>query len=157
MRSRLAFTLIEVVIAVFILMLLLAMAVPSLTGVLADKRLRRSLDTFNKMVHQAQERSISEHRPYLIVWRSNGIELRPEVLLKDDDPNPVATFPLERGDSFTLNLTAALTKDPPAEWIFWPSGTCEPATVKFVGRDGTWMANYSPLTAIPELKNYAAR
>lgn len=141
----------------FILMLLLGMAVPSLTGVLADKRLRRSLDTFNKFVRHAQDLSISEHRSYLIVWRDDSLELRPEALLKDDESAPVDTMPVERGDAFTLNLTAALTKDPPAEWIFWPTGTCEPATVKFVGRDGTWLASYSPLTATPELKNYAAR
>jgi type II secretory pathway pseudopilin PulG len=157
MRRAQAFTLIEVIIAVFILMLLLAMAVPSLTGVLADQRLRQSLDSFNRLVREAQNRSISEHRPFLLVWRDSSVELRPEFLLPEDDPNPIATYPLPKGASLTLDLTAALTKEPPAEWIFWATGTCEPATIKFAGRDGVWMANYSPLTATAELKNYAAR
>src|SRR6266699_1370233 len=102
MRPRRAFTLIEIVITVFILMLVLLLAVPSLNGVLADKRLRRSLDGFNNLVRQAQERSVAER-------------------------------------------------------IFWPSGTCEPAVVEFNGRDGSWSAHYSALSARAELTSYAAR
>ena len=157
MSKTRAFTLIEIVIVVFILLLLVGMSVPSLVGVLAEKRLRHSYDTFNALVHQAQERSISEHRAYLLVWTKESVALRPEVLLKGDDPNPVAEFVLERNESLTLDLTAALTRTPPAEWIFWPTGNCEPASVKFVGPAGTWDAKYSPLTARGELSNYAVR
>ena len=45
MQRRDGFTLIEIVIAIAILVVALLMAVPSLKGVLADRRLRRSLDT----------------------------------------------------------------------------------------------------------------
>jgi type II secretory pathway pseudopilin PulG len=155
-RSR-GFTLIEIVLAVFILMLLLLLAVPSLHGVLADRRLRRSLDDFNKLVHRAQERSVTERRPYLIVWSKDSVLLRPEAFLKGEQVRPTAEFPLNRGETLKLSLPAALTKKHPAEWIFWPSGTCEPAIVQFAGPSGSWSANYSPLTTRPELTNYAAR
>jgi len=149
--------LIEIVIAVFIVTLLLLLAVPSLTGVLADKRLRRSLDGFNNLVRQAQERSVTEHRAYLIVWGDKAVMLRPEVFAKDEKAKVISDFQLGRGDVLKLNLPAALTKNPPGEWIFWPSGTCEPAIVQFKGRDGAWTANYSALTARAELVNYVAR
>jgi len=152
-----AFTLIEIVIAVFILAMLLLLAVPSLNGVLADKRLRRSLDGFNALVRQAQEQSVSEHRAYLIVWDDKNVILRPEVLAKNEGLKAVATFALERGNALTLTLPAALTRKPPGEWIFWPTGTCEPAIVQFKGRDGSWTANYSALTAHAELSSYVAR
>jgi len=152
-----AFTLIEIVLAVFILMLLLALAVPSLNGVLANKRLKRSLDGFNNLVRQAQERSVTERRPYLIVWSKKNVVVRPEAFAKDEEAKATAEFQLDRGDALTLSLPAALTKKHPAEWIFWASGICEPATVKFKGPAGSWMADYSPLTARPELTNYAAR
>ena len=151
------FTLIEIVIAVFILLLLLMLAVPSMNGVLADKRLRRSLDAFNDLVHQAQERSVAEHRTYLIVWGDKDIALRPEVFAKGEEVRPTADLALGRGDVLKLTLPAALTKNPPGEWIFWPSGTCEPAVVQFSGRNGSWTANYSALTVRPELTSYAAR
>jgi hypothetical protein len=147
----------EIVLAVFIMMLLLGLAVPSLHGVFADRRLRRSLDDFNKLVHQAQERSVTERRPYLIVWTKDRVLLRPEDYLKGEAVEARAEFPLNRGETLKLSLPAALTKKYPAEWIFWPSGTCEPASIQFAGPSGSWAADYSPLTTRPELTNYAAR
>ena len=152
-----AFTLIEIIIAVAILTVLLLMAVPSLSGVLADRRLRASLDGFNNLVRQAQERSVAEHRAYLIVWGDKDMIVQPEAFAKNEEKKAVATFSLERGSTMTLTLPAALTAKPAGEWIFWPTGTCEPAIVRFAGRAGTWTANYSPLTGHGELANYAAK
>lgn len=157
-RKSSAFTLIEIAIAVFIMLMLLGLAVPSLRGVMADRRLRRSFDELNKFVRLAQERSVADRRPYLIAWRKDRLILRPEAYTKDEDPKvPTATFVLRRGDAFVLSLPVALIDDPPAEWVFWPSGTCEPAVVYFKGVDGAWTANYSSLTARAELKNYATK
>jgi prepilin-type N-terminal cleavage/methylation domain-containing protein len=156
-RRNRAFTLVEIVIAVAIMATLLLLAVPSLTGVIADRRLRASLDEFNKLVHQAQERSVSEHRSYLLVWTDKNVFLRPEAFSKDEDQTPLAFFDLGYGTVLTLTLPAALSNKPAGEWVFWPTGTCEPAIVQFTGKAGTWTANYSPLTAHPELTNYAAR
>ena len=57
----------------------------------------------------------------------------------------------ERGESLKFAFPAAIEEDPPPEWIFWPSGNCEPAVVSYRGRDGGWTANYSPLTARAEI------
>ena len=152
-----AFTLVEIIIAVAILTIVLLMAVPSLSGVLADRRLRASLDEFNSLVRQAQERSVAERRAYLIVWGAKGVIVQPEAFAKDEEKKAMATFTLERGAVLTLTLPAALTAKPPGEWIFWPTGTCEPAIVRFEGRAGTWTANYSPLTGHGEVANYAAK
>src|ERR1700739_3160980 len=103
---------------------LLLMAVPSLQGVLADRKLRASLDAFNKLVREAQERSVSEHRAYLIVWTDKNVFVRPEAFSKNEHEHPVATCELERGTVVTLSLPAALSKKQPGEWIFWPTGTC---------------------------------
>ena len=152
-----AFTLIEIALSIFILLLILLLAVPSLSGVIANKRLKQSLDGFNQLVRQAQERSLIERRAYLIAWGKNSVVLRPEVFGKDEEEKPTAVFRLARGSWIKISLPAALTDKTPAEWIFWPSGTCEPATVRFGGPAGTWTADYSPLTAQPELTQYAAR
>ena len=157
MQRLRGFTLVEIVLAVFIMMLLLALAVPSLTGVLADKQLKRSLDGFNNLVRRAQERSVAERRPYLIVWSKKKVVARPEVLAEDEEVKATAEFPLSRGEVLKLSLPAALTNEHPAEWIFWPSGTCEPAIVQFNGPSGSWAANYASLTARAEVMNYAPR
>ncbi len=155
--NRNAFTLIELAIAVFILLIILMLGVPSLNGVLADRRLRRSYEGLNNLVRQAQERAIADRRTYLIRWDKKQITLEPEALIKGESKEPVATLPLQKGDAFILQLPAALLPEPPAEWAFWPSGTCEPARVQFKGVDGSWTATYSPLTARGELTNYVAQ
>jgi type II secretory pathway pseudopilin PulG len=152
-----AFTLIEIALSIFILLLLLMLAVPSLSGVIANRRLKQSLDGFNQLVRQAQERSVTERRAYLIVWGKSSVALRPEIFTKDEEEKATAVFRLPKGSWIRVSLPAALTGKPPAEWIFWPSGTCEPAKVQFRGPAGTWTADYSPLTTQPELTQYAAR
>ena len=138
-------------------MLLLLLAVPSLSGVVADRRLKQSLDSFNQLVRQAQERSVTERRAYLIVWGKSSVVLKPEIFTKDEEEKATAVLRLPKGSWIKISLPAALIGKPPAEWIFWPSGTCEPARVQFRGPAGTWTADYSPLTAQPELTQYAAR
>jgi type II secretory pathway pseudopilin PulG len=152
-----AFTLIEIALSIFILMLLLMLAVPSLTGVVASRRLKQSLDGFNNLVREAHQRSVTERRPYLIVWGKGGVLLRPEVFAEDEEAKPTAEFRLNKGTLLKLSLPVALVGNHPAEWIFWPSGNCEPATIQFKGPAGLWTANYSPLTAQPEITQYAAR
>lgn len=156
-RNERAFTLVEMAIAIFIMLLLIGLAVPSLSGVFKDRRLRRSIDEMNTLVRSARERSVAERRPYLISWQKGQIVVRPEAFTKDEAEEPISKLVLHRGDAFLLKLPAALVDDPPADWVFWPSGTCEPALVSFQGVDGTWTAKYSALTGLPELTSYAAR
>lgn len=153
-----AFTLVEIVIAVFIILLVLTLAVPSVRGVLADRRLRRSLDEMNRFVRLAQERAIVDRRTYLISWGKDHLILRPEAFMEDEDPEqPTAAMQLQRGDAYVLNLPAALAEDPPSDWAFWPSGTCEPAVITYKGPAGGWTANFSALTARGELAAYATK
>jgi prepilin-type N-terminal cleavage/methylation domain-containing protein len=156
-RSTRGFTLIEVAIAILILLLLLTVAVPSVSGVMADRRLRRSLDELNVFVRTAQKRAVAERRPYLIAWGKDQLLLRPEFFHEDEDEKAIASFPLRRGEALQLHLPAALVKEAPAEWAFWPTGTCEPAVISFKSPDGEWSATYSSLTARGELTVYAPR
>jgi prepilin-type N-terminal cleavage/methylation domain-containing protein len=156
-RGRNGFTLIEIAIAVVILVLLMMLAVPSMNGVLADRRLRRSLDSFNAIVREAQERSIVERRPYLIMWYDGKVGLRPEGLQRGEAPEPVMKLKMGKNESLKISFPAALVEEPPPEWIFWPSGNCEPAEVKYRGRDGGWTATYSALTARAEIVSYVAK
>jgi len=156
-HRRAGFTLVELVIAVLIMAILMLLAVPSMEGVLADRRLRRSLDGFNKIVREAQERSIAERRPYLIVWFDGKVGLRAEGLARGEAPEPAVKMKLARNESLKISFPAALVEEPPPEWIFWPSGNCEPAVVSYQGKNGKWTASYSPLTARGDIVAYVAK
>jgi type II secretory pathway pseudopilin PulG len=149
--------LIEIALGIFILLLLLMLAMPSFSGVIANRRLKQSLDDFNNLVRRAQELSVAERRPYLIAWGKNNVIVRPEAFAEGEDTTVKAEFRPSRGSTLRLSLPAALAEKYPPEWIFWPSGTCEPAIVRFQGSAGSWTANYSPLTGRPEITNYAVR
>jgi type II secretion system protein H len=151
------FTLVELAVAVLLLVLLMMLAVPSMEGVLADRRLRRSLDGFNAIVREAQARSIAERRPYLIVWFDGKVGLRAEGLAKGENSDPEVKMQLSRTESLKISFPAALLEKPPAEWIFWPSGNCEPAVVKYQGRNGNWTSSYSALTARGEIVAYVTK
>jgi len=155
-RAR-GFTLIEMALAIFILLLILMLAVPSFSGVIANRRLKQSLDEFNNLVRQAQTRSVTERRPYLIVWGKNNVVVRPEAFAEDEEVKAKAEFRLSRGSTLKLSLPVALSENYPAEWVFWSSGACEPATVRFQGPAGSWTANYSALTGRPDITSYAVR
>ena len=83
------------------------------------------LDRFNELVRQAHERSLAEHRAYLIVWNDAFIALQPAAFLKTEPPDPIDTMPIARHDKWRLEFPAALSKKVPAEWIFWESGVCD--------------------------------
>ncbi len=157
MRRQGGFTLIELAIATVILIVIMMLAVPSMNGVLADRRLRRSLDQFNSMVRQAQERSIAERRSYLLAWGGGKVGLRPEGLQRGEDRGPTVLWKLNKDESFKVRFPAALVDEPPAEWVFWPSGNCEPAVVSYKSKDGSWTATYSALTARAEIVSYVAK
>lgn len=158
MRRAHGFTLVEIVLSIFILLLLLGLSVPSLTGVMADRRLRRSFDELNALVRVAQERSVLERRTYLIVWREDHLVVLPDEPVREGQPpNIAATLKLRPGDAYLLQLPAALVAEAPAIWAFWPAGVCEPATVSYQGVDGAWTANYSSLTARGNLLKYATK
>ena len=157
MQGARGFTLIEIALAIFILLLILVLAVPSFSGVIANRRLKQSLDEFNNLVRQAQTLSVTERRPYLIVWGKNNVMVRPETFAEDEKAKAKAEFRLSRGSTLKLSLPVALAEKYPAEWIFWPSGICEPAIVRFQGPAGSWTANYSALSGRPEITSYAVR
>src|SRR5206468_1190050 len=81
-------------------------AVPSFSGVIARRRLKQSLDGFNDLVRQAHERSVTERRPYLIVWGKSIVLLRPEAFAQDEEVKPTAEFRLGKGSWLNLSLPA---------------------------------------------------
>jgi prepilin-type N-terminal cleavage/methylation domain-containing protein len=157
MHRRGGFTLLEIAIAIVIGLIILSLAVPSVTGVLADRRLRRSLEAVTGLVRQAQEKSVAERRSYLIVMKDKKFALRAEGLTKGEGSGPIATIPWKRGESYRMLFPAAIDEDPPAVWAFWSTGTCEPAIMSYQGPDGSWTAKFSTLTARPELTKYVVR
>ena len=143
-----------------IAVLLMGLAVPSLTGQMSRRRLQTSFDQLNDLVSQAREHSMREGKPYLLAWDKEGaVRLFPAELNTEARHKQGATaslFPTAAAGRYRLFRPSALTTDPSAEWTFWPTGTCEPVIVKFEGTSGNWEAVYNPLSGRGDLSRFIA-
>jgi prepilin-type N-terminal cleavage/methylation domain-containing protein len=146
MSRRDGFTLLEILLAIVIGLLLMSVAVPSVTGLLRDQSLKKTYEQFDDFVRTAQMRAVSEGRTLVMVWDEGGITLVPlDPDSKEEDAKTEA-FSIPDGCTFTLERPAALVKKPVAEWPFWRSGTCEPVIVHCESKAGTWTVEYNGLT-----------
>ena len=147
MPRRDGFTLLEICIAVSIGVMLVMLAVPSLSGLLRAQRLQRVEGQFDDLVRTAQQRAVTERRAYGLVWKKGAIELTPLERTEDEPAIDPEHIGIGKEQEFIIERTAALGKKPPGIWTFWRSGVCEPATITYHGPEGSWTAVYNPLTA----------
>ena len=161
LSSRRAFTMLEICVVMFLAMLLMATALPSLSGQLSEGRLQKTFDRFDQLVTEAQRRSVTESKPYVLTWGRGGLRLFPADW--DDDQRrkagPVASLDEDDNGKLVIDRSASLAPggQPPAEWTFWPSGNCEPVSVRYQGPSGEWQADYNPLSARGTVNRFMVR
>lgn len=146
LRCRRGFTLLEICLAIMVGLFLVTMAVPSVSGLLEERRAMQSFEALDALVQEAHARSLTERRAFLLAWETERIVLRPEQPAGKDEKRGLGEIPTSRENGYTVEFPAALVKNPAPVWTFWPSGTCEPAIVRYQGEHGAWLARYDPLT-----------
>jgi prepilin-type N-terminal cleavage/methylation domain-containing protein len=87
-----AFTLIEIVVALTIIAVIAAVAIPTLKGLNHDEKTRAPIQTLAEMVQEVRQRAMRERRAYQIVFEREGIHASP------------ATYPYEKRDEFLKQL-----------------------------------------------------
>jgi len=148
-RKRGAFTLFEVCIAVFIGVMIMLAAVPSISGVLEEQRAKKLFTEFDGLAKDASTHAVTERRAYVLEWDDSGVSMRPLAPVNGDEAQGTGRVDFGEKLAPELLLPGALVKDPPREWTFWPTGTCEQATVKCHVKDAPWTASYDALTEQP--------
>ena len=142
--SRAAFTLLEICLVLCIGMILIMMAVPSVVGLLAEQRLHQSYEQFERFARIARTRSMEERRAYHLVWDKGSILLESIGHLKDEVETG-KRLAIGKDETYGVERVAALSKNPPAEWTFWPNGTCEPVIISYSGPAGRWRVSYDAM------------
>lgn len=145
MSRRAGFTLLEICLVIAIALILLGLAVPSVQGLFAEQRLKKSFEQFDDFVRRAQLRAVSERRAMVMIWDGEGITVQPDEPKAEDSASDGDYFAFTDG-AIGLERPAALEEKPAVEWLFWRSGTCEPAILHFDGSAGSWTVQYDPLT-----------
>jgi hypothetical protein len=138
-------------LAIAIALVMLMIAVPSISGVLKQQQANQPFDTFDQLVRKAQALSLSQRRTYQIAWFKDAIVLKPESPDNGAESKGIDRIAISDNESYGIELSAALVKKPPNEWTFWPTGTLEPATITYKGPSGSWTAVYRPLSVKAEV------
>ena len=152
-----AFTLLELMLAVLIALIVMGIAIPSMRGLNAEKRLRESYEKVEALAYKAQTNAITQQRTWVLVWEKGQILLQPDAPTAEEKQAGTAegeeTMAIGEDETLTMQRPASLLppKETPGEWPFWRSGTCEPVTVAYDGPEGTWTAIFHPLTAKGEI------
>ena len=151
-RSRAAFTLIEIILAITIGVVILAMAVPAITDAVGGQGLDGTFTDFDNFVRKSRQRAISERRDFQLVWQKEGITLEPAIPTAEDGEAEVDMYAF--GDAtIAIERLYALSPKPPAEWPLWRSGSCEPVRIYYEGPLGRWTAEYDALSGRGNLIN----
>lgn len=148
-RRTAGFTLLEICLAIMIGLVIVSMAVPSISGLFSGQRLRKTFEEFDDVVRAAQARSLQLQCDHALIWDKDGsitLVATEQVDEPEDGALPSVQWSPGSGQTTALERPAAMEKTPPAEWTFWKSGVCEPAVVVFNGPEGSWTARYDPLT-----------
>jgi prepilin-type N-terminal cleavage/methylation domain-containing protein len=145
MSRRDGFTLLELCLVIMIMLLLVGLAVPSLRGLFAEQELKKTFEQFDDFVRRTQMRAATERRAMVMIWDGEGITVQPDEPTAEDTAGEADYFPFTDG-VLALERPAALEEKPAVEWLFWRSGTCEPAIIHFEGNAGAWSVEYDPLT-----------
>ena len=87
-----AFTLVEIVVALTIIAVITAVAIPTISGLNRDEKAREPIKALEEIVQEARHRAMREGETYQIVFEREGIHASP------------AMFPYERRDEFLKQL-----------------------------------------------------
>ena len=164
-----AFTLIEVALAMFIVVLVIGIGLPFATGIGRESRLRDPAGELKKMALTARRRAVTQQKTVEILLENDRYILRDAVfedttaatakIEPDVEKNAIDTYNLPRGVNYLVRRwdQTQFSKKTDARWRFLPTGLCEPITVHF-NRDQDYLEfSFNPLTAQSEDESFAFR
>ncbi|MEI6713802.1 MAG: hypothetical protein WCO60_08615 [Verrucomicrobiota bacterium] len=146
------FTLLEVCMAVAIGMLMVGLAMPSVTGLFAEQRLRSRMIEFEDVVRNAASQSKLGQQEFRMRWYKEGIAVESAdtlMALKEKDIPPLV-FTFQKDEVFQLKRVAARLEKPMTEWSFWPNGIREPVEVGYTGPLGVFALRFGALAPDPD-------
>lgn len=150
------FTLLEMIIALFILMLVLGMAVMATRNVFADEDLRQASRKLQVFAKTARKQACLEGRPWEIVFKPGLWLLKPAAGsgtgepsdLSPADPEPVE-YRIPATLRWKIKIWGSKAWETPKEtsWIFTSTGLCAPNRFR-LERGDSWMElSFNSLTA----------
>jgi type II secretory pathway pseudopilin PulG len=158
--NRQAYTLLEIIIAMFIVMLLLGLAIALTREVFGNEELRKTGQQIALYAKTARRYAIRENRSYEVILDGNLLVLRPAentVASMEDFGAIESETVVDEPQVYNIPPAVRIWIKPwgtddwetPKEfvWTFMANGLCAPNRIK-LQRGAAWMeATFNPLTA----------
>ena len=173
-KPALAFTLIEVALALLIVTLVIGIGLPFATGLGRETLLRSPARELQTLALTARRRAVTTQRPVEILLEDRGWLLR-DALTKEEldlvatgeneapeepeEKPAITSFKLPKNVTYLIRRwdETKFSSRAEARWRFLPTGLCEPVTVRFVRDEDFIEFTFNPLTAQPEDESFAFR
>ena len=158
----------ELLVSLFLVVIILAIAAVSLETVSDESRLRQPASELRSFAKKAVKSAVSQQRSFSIFFYPRYFLMReryPEVRLeespfsvpvieevsKEEEDGTFVIFRHDLGDEVGLEVRRWNKEEwevpNDVEWVFEPSGLCEPLSVRFLRRGGYVEVDFNPLTA----------
>lgn len=150
------FTLLEMGLVLFILLVIAGAAIPVTSGLIAQERLKSQARELQDYATSARKLAVTEGRPYEIILDPAGFSLEP--FSSDPKQKAAVVSRVKLASSIRYSIRRWGEKDfgnaSGKSWVFQPDGICEPIRVHFENRDGWIEDTFNPLTARPQDESY---
>ncbi|MGB8354688.1 MAG: prepilin-type N-terminal cleavage/methylation domain-containing protein [Chthoniobacteraceae bacterium] len=150
------FTLLEMSLVLFILLLIAGVAIPLTSGLIAEERLRQHARELLLYARTARRLAVTENRPYEIHFAEKAFLLEPYLTSENRQGDVVSNHTLASDTSYSVQRWGEKEFGKPDDesWIFQPSGICEPIRVHFQN-DKNWIEfGFNPLTGRAQEETY---
>lgn len=138
------FTLIEIAVVLAIIVLLIGAAIPFSSGFMREQRLRDVVRELLVMAKTARSEAMTTGRAGAVVFGKNGFGL-----LRAGEEEPSGSFSLPRGMRYVIVPFGGEKPLKPdgQQWVFQPTGLCEPITFRLEEGEAYMEVAFDPLTA----------
>lgn len=152
-----AFTMLEVCLALFIVMLVVGIALPFANGLNRESALRTPADELKKLALTARRAAVTDRKTYELILDEERYVLR-VLPIGEDDPEQVHEDQILQRYELPRDVKYAVKRwdekefgsRQDSQWRFLPTGICEPITVRFAQGEDWLQFSFNPLTAASE-------
>lgn len=150
------FTLIEILAALFLVSLILAIAIPKAGNLFLQEQIRGTARKLELFAKTARTRALNEQQPYRLFFEKNSFMVEP--LTKEKKEGFRTSYRLPGGvlsQMRSWNEKGNWKKMDKLNWIFQPTGICEPLYFRF-SKENAWLEmEFNPLTASSQNESFS--
>lgn len=154
LRNSRGFTLIEILVVLFLASLIFAAVLPTAGNLLIQEQVRGAARKVSLFAKTARTQALAEQQPYHIIFEKNTFmvsPIAPPKKTEKEEAKPGFTESYRLPKDVLCQIRSweeeKWSKAENLDWVFQPTGLCEPLRIR-LSKDNAWFEmEFNPLTA----------